>query len=275
MKALRWFEPRLTSHLFVLLLLAVCLETMPAGAQQPRAEFLALIASGKTVMWVGAHPDDEIISAPLLACAADHTKVIVVSLTSGNAGENKLGGPENCAALGEIRTKELAASCKVLGVEMRVFDFLDVRFSESNEAVVARWKQSGKDPEGELVKVIRAWKPDIIITFDPDRARGHTEHRAAGFLATAAFRDAADPAKFPGQLNATMKTWQAQRLYYSGFRTGGAEDKRPLEVIAFGERSLKRGKTYAEIAAEARAQHATQFGRAPQPSPAARGDPSA
>jgi LmbE family N-acetylglucosaminyl deacetylase len=240
-------------------------------AEQPRqqSEFLDAIASGKKVMWIGAHPDDELITAPLLARAAESTKVIVVSLTNGNAGENKLGGPENCAAMGEIRAKELAASCKVLGVELQVFGFLDVRYSESNEAVVARWKQSGKDPEAVLVNVIRTWKPDIIITFDPERALGHTEHRAAGFLATAAYRDAADPHKFPDQLSATVSAWQAARLYYSCFRTRLAEEKRPDELIPVSDRSPKQGKTYAEIAAEARAQHRTQFVPV-QPAPALR-----
>ncbi len=241
----------------------------PVMAQQEgeHSDFLSLIASGKTVMWIGAHPDDEIISAPLLARAADQTKVVVVSLTKGDAGENKLGGPANCAALGEIRAKELAASRKVLGAELRVFGFHDTRERESNAEAVARWKKSGQDPEGELVRVIRAWKPDIIITFDPDRAMGHCNHRATGFLATAAFHDAADPAKFSEQLNTTVKPWQAQRLYYSCYRTKSADDKRPDELIPAGERSPKRGKTYVEIMLEARAQHPTQFDPPPQPAP--------
>lgn len=254
-------------------LLAAMLLISPVRAQQPRSEFLSLIAGGKTVMWIGAHPDDETIPGPLLARAADHTKVIVVSLTKGDGGENKLGGPENCAALGEIRAKELAASCKVLGAEMRVFDFLDTRFKESNEEAVRRWKKSGKDPEGALVRIIRTWKPDIIITFDPDWAKGHWDHRATGFLAKAAFHDAANPAKFPELLNATLTPWQAQRLYYSGYRTPHADDKHPDELIPSGERSPKRGKTYAELGWEARRQHTTQFGQLPPALPGGDGRP--
>lgn len=55
--------------------LAAALLASPAPAQQQAAkdsEFLAMIASGKTVMWVGAHPDDEIISAPLPARGRPH-----------------------------------------------------------------------------------------------------------------------------------------------------------------------------------------------------------
>lgn len=238
-----------------------------------QSDLLSLLKAGKTMMLVTAHPDDEAIAGPLLARAAETAKVIVVCFTKGEGGNNRTG-PELDAALGEIRAKELAAAASVLGVEHRILGFWNglpggmrnpENARETPEQAIARWQRSGRDPKGELIKVIRQWRPDILITLDPEHGTtGHKEHRAVGMLATAAFTEAGDPTKFPEQLKDGLSVWQPQRLYYVANRSQGQAPPRVDELIDGNERSPKRGQTYVEIALEAVARHASQFGNTRQ-----------
>ena len=69
-----------------------------------------------------------------------------------------------------------------------------------------------------MVLKIRELRPDVIIT-NHDTSRGHGHHQATGQLIIEAFDAAADPKRFPEQLN-QLKPWQAQRLFVRVF--GGA-----------------------------------------------------
>lgn len=227
-------------------------------------------------MFVGAHPDDETAVGPLLARAAEQTKVIVVCFTKGEGGANKVG-PELDAALGEIRAKELAAAAKVLGVEHRILGFWNglpggmrnpENPRETPEQAIARWRQSGRDPAGELVKAIRQWRPDIIISFDPAQGfTGHKEHRAVAMLTAAAFQEAADAGKYAEHLKEGLKTWQPRQLYQvvnrypDNPRLPQIDEQRISELIDGNVRSPKRNKTYAEIGLEAFASHPSQVGQ--------------
>jgi len=252
----------------------------PRQARPERSGLLALLESGARLMYVSAHPDDEIAIGPLLARAADLTKVIVVSLTDGGGGGNR-GGVKLSGSLGEARAKEFAASCKVLGVECRVLGFenepprevrqqmMRERKRETAEEAIERWRRSGRDPLAELVQAIREWKPDIIFSFDAEQGFTlHHEHQAVGLLVRAALPAAAEPDKYPEQLRGGLQPWRARRWYTAvnlfGFvrnpRIPKIDEARLAERIDGKEQSLKRGKTYLEIAQEAMTQHVTQFG---------------
>lgn len=224
------------------------------------------LRAGQRLMFVGAHPDDETTAGPLLARAAESSKCMVVILTRGEGGENRIG-TEQDAALGEIRVKELSAACAVLGAEHRNLGFWnglprDAQNPdggrESPRDAIARWKKSGRDPKAELLKVMREWKPDIVVSFDGQQGfTGHREHRAAGILAAEAFAELGRGSGWkPRSFYCTMNPY-AQEIHP---RLPGLDEKKVVERIDGTARSA-RGRSYVDIAMEAWARHESQVGR--------------
>ncbi|MHB9030606.1 MAG: PIG-L family deacetylase, partial [Candidatus Latescibacterota bacterium] len=113
----------------------------------------------------------------------------------------------------------------------------------------------------DVVRVIRTFRPDVIVTrFPPGQSGGHGHHTASTALAFEAFRAAADPAQFPEQLT-FVKPWKTRRFFSNSFRSGQPE-KGVLRVNV-GEYNPLLGKSYNEIAALSRSMHKTQgFGSA-------------
>jgi hypothetical protein len=113
---------------------------------------------------------------------------------------------------------------------------------------------------------IRRFKPDVIINrFPPDSRAGHGHHSASAVLSAEAFDAAADPKRFPEQLK-EVDVWQAKRLVWNSF-TRGFTNEAPTEKgfvkLSLGDFNPLLGKSYQEIAAEARSKHRSQgFGSA-------------
>ena len=54
---------------------------------------------------------------------------------------------------------------------------------------------------GDVVYLIRKYRPDVIVTrFPPDERAGHGHHNSSAYLAHEAFKISGDPAKYPEQL---------------------------------------------------------------------------
>lgn len=68
---------------------------------------------------------------------------------------------------------------------------------------------------------IRKFQPDVIINRFPVTGEGgHGHHTASGILANEAYAAAADPNRFPEQLQ-FVKVWQAKRVLWNTFNFGG------------------------------------------------------
>jgi LmbE family N-acetylglucosaminyl deacetylase len=210
-----------------------------------------------SVLYVGAHPDDE--NTRLLAWLAKERlyRTGYLSLTRGDGGQNLIGD-EQGIDLGLIRTQELLAARRIDGAEQffsRAFDF---GFSKNTEEAFRIW---GKDKIlSDVVWVIRKFQPDVIITRFPEDSRaGHGHHSGSSVLAHEAFRLAADSTKFPEQLKLGVRPWQAKRIFWNSFNFGGtnttSEDQLKTDV---GGYNAILGKSYGEIAAESRSQHKSQ-----------------
>ena len=126
----------------------------------------------------------------------------------------------------------------------------------------------GKDKIlGDVVWVIRKFRPDVIVTRFPTTGEGgHGHHTASAILAEEAFAAAADPKRFPEQLGFTQP-WQPKRLLFNTFRLFGAsrasEAKGAIEIDLGGYDPIL-GKSYTEIAGESRSQHKSQGFGAPE-----------
>jgi LmbE family N-acetylglucosaminyl deacetylase len=204
------------------------------------------------LMMVVAHPDDESMGAATLARYADHgLTVACVYATRGEGGGNAVG-TQGGAALGILREAELRRCLARLGVSFTYFlDRLDWAYTESAQATLEHWGH--EETLGRLVRLIRALRPDVVVTILPAPSGGqHGHHQAAGLLATEAVDAAARADRFPEQLKAEgLEPWQVRKLYYM------ADSPRAVAVDT-GETSSDGKRAYADIAAEALSNHRSQ-----------------
>lgn len=214
-------------------------------------------------LYIAAHPDDE--NTRLLAWLANEKKVRTgyLSLTRGDGGQNLIG-PEQGEALGIIRTQELLAARRIDGAEQFFTRAYDFGYSKTPEETFRIWNRDSV--LADVVWVIRQFRPDVIITRFPTTGEGgHGHHTASAMLAVEAFDAAADPKRFPEQLQ-YVSVWQAKRIFWNTFNFGGTNttDSSQLRVDVGGYNPLL-GKSYGEIAAAARSMHKSQgFGSAAQ-----------
>jgi LmbE family N-acetylglucosaminyl deacetylase len=219
-----------------------------------------------SVLYIAAHPDDE--NTRLLAYFSKDRmyRTGYLSLTRGDGGQNLIGN-EQGVELGLIRTQELLAARRIDGAEQffsRAFDF---GYSKNPEETFTKWDR--EKILSDVVWVIRNFQPDVIITRFPTTGEGgHGHHTASAILANEAFKAAADPNRFPEQLN-YVKPWQAKRILWNTFNFGStnttSNDQFHFDV---GGYNPLLGKSYGEIAAISRSNHKSQgFG-----SPSSRGE---
>ncbi|MBK9275673.1 MAG: PIG-L family deacetylase [Flavobacteriales bacterium] len=220
-----------------------------------------------SVLYIVAHPDDE--NTRLIAWLANGKKVRTgnLSLTRGDGGQNLIG-PELGDALGIIRTQELMEARRIDGGEQFFTRAVDFGYSKSAAESFEKWGK--QEVLSDVVRVIRMFRPDIIITrFAPDRSAGHGHHEASAILAEEAFDLAGDPKAFPEQLEQGLEVWQPRRLFFNGSTWW----KKDLAEIAksdpdwfsvdVGGYDPLLGLSYTEIAGRSRSMHKSQgFGAA-------------
>ncbi len=209
-----------------------------------------------SVLYIAAHPDDE--NTRLLGFLSKERKYRTgyLALTRGDGGQNLIGN-EQGVELGLIRTQELLAARRVDGAEQFFSRAYDFGFSKTNTEALSIWNK--EKILSDVVWVIRKFKPDVIITrFPNDNRAGHGHHWASAGLAIEAFDAAADPTKFPEQLQ-YVQPWQAKRIFWNTFNFGGnnttSESQIKMDVGIFNP---LLGKSYGEIASESRSQHKSQ-----------------
>jgi LmbE family N-acetylglucosaminyl deacetylase len=216
-----------------------------------------------SVLYIAAHPDDE--NTKVLAWLANEKKVRTgyLSLTRGDGGQNLIG-TEQGEALGIVRTQELLAARRIDGAEQFFTRAYDFGFSKNPEETFRFWNHDSV--LSDVVWVIRKFQPDVIITRFPTTGEGgHGHHTASAILAGEAFDAAADPTRFPEQLP-YVQPWKTKRLFWNTFNFGTtnttSEDQIKVDV---GGYNALLGKSYGEIASEARTMHKSQgFGTALQ-----------
>jgi LmbE family N-acetylglucosaminyl deacetylase len=210
------------------------------------------------VLYLAAHPDDE--NTRFISYCANHmlTETAYISLTRGDGGQNLIG-PELREELGLIRTQELLMARAVDGGRQYFSRANDFGYSKNEKETFAIWDK--EKVLGDLVYVIRAYQPDIIVCrFPPDGRGGHGHHTASAILGAEAFDLAADPNAFPEQLK-EVNVWKTTRLVTNTGRwwndSISADDP---NVVAedIGQYSSLLGTSCNEIAARSRSLHKSQ-----------------
>jgi LmbE family N-acetylglucosaminyl deacetylase len=164
------------------------------------------------LMQVTAHPDDEDGGMLTLESRGKGVSTLLMTLTRGEGGQNKLGS-NLFDVLGVLRTLELLASDRYYGVEQRFSQMADFGYSKTPEETFQKWH--GHDVAlGDLVRVIRTFRPDVLVArFSGTDRDGHGHHQASSILTREAFRAAADPKRFPEQIADGLQPWQPKKLY--------------------------------------------------------------
>lgn len=234
-----------------------------ALAQTPRQPHAGEIAAGLrrlgvvgSVLYVAAHPDDE--NTRLLAWAVGERglRAGYLSMTRGDGGQNLIG-TEQDELLGLIRTHELLAARRVDGAEQLFTRARDFGYSKSAEETLRIWGH--EQVLGDVVLAIRRFKPDVIITRFNTRPPNHGHHTASALLAEEAFAAAADPKRFPEQLE-EAGPWRADRLLHNVpvWNMGPNADMSAYLRADVGGYEPLLGRSWGEVAAESRSQHKSQ-----------------
>ena len=153
---------------------------------------------GSRLLGVFAHPDDETFCAggTFARYARDGAEIMVVSATRGQAGQIRDARVGTRRTIGAVREKELRLACERLGVaHVRCWDYPDGGLAEADFTGLV----------GQVVELIREFRPQTVITFGPEGAYGHPDHIMIGAAATAACHQAG------------LAPYQPDRLYHSYF----------------------------------------------------------
>ena len=201
------------------------------------------------ILFVTAHPDDEWPSLLAYLSHGRGTDVALLTITRGQGGQNALG-PEQGEELGIIRTQELFAADKIYGVKQYFTRAPDFGFSKSAEETLKIWDGVALE---DMVRVIRTFRPQIVINGWGGVHSGHGQHQASGILTPQAVAQAADPKAFPGQIAEGLPAWQTPLILE--FARG---DTQAALRIPADEISPLWGRTYVEMGIEGRSQHRSQ-----------------
>ncbi len=216
-------------------------------------------------MMTTAHPDDENNAMLAYFSHGKGYRTTLVTATHGEGGQNEIG-PELFEALAVLRTEELAAAHRYDGAEQYFTRAIDFGYSFSVEETLEKWGK--QEILGDFVRMIRTIRPDVIVGFVFDGEGGGQHHQTSSRLTLEAFRAAADPKAFPEHMQDGLRPWQPKKFYYTagfGGPRGGGETPlpgegapRPLMFTGGDDFDAVLGRTYSQVAGEARSMHKCQ-----------------
>ena len=115
-------------------------------------------------------------------------RTVLVTATRGDKG--KPGDPPLCERdqLPIVREAELRRAAEIIGIDaVHVLDYRDQELAAAPRDQI----------RAELVGFIRQYRPDIVLTFDPNGFNAHPDHIAISRFASEAIGAASDPRWHP------------------------------------------------------------------------------
>ena len=221
------------------------------------AETIEAIDSARVttrILYVTAHPDDERADVLTYLARGLHADVALLSLTRGEGGQNALG-PEQAPQLGLIRTQELLAATRGYGVKLYFTRAKDFGYSKTPEETERIW---GDQVLEDMVRVIREFRPNIVINNWGGVHGGHGHHQAAGLLTPIAVKLAGDAKTFPNLQEEGLDPWNGGISGIEILNLERGSEKPQGYLLPLDEVSPLYGKTWREIGLDAFANHRTQ-----------------
>ena len=171
----------------------------------------------KTLIFIGAHPDDETfgMGATLAQYVISGVKVYYVCATRGEAGTVDAEYMVGYNTIADLRSAEMQCAAQALGLAGVIY--LGYRDSgmpgaPDNKIPESLAMASIDNVAARIVKIIRDLKPDVVITHDAGGGYGHPDHIIVHKAVVKAFYAANNPAQFPG---AGPAAFQPAKLYFS------------------------------------------------------------
>jgi N-acetylglucosamine malate deacetylase 2 len=156
-----------------ILLLITLVTSMVCDAQKSQNK--------KTILFIGAHPDDETaISEVLNKYARLGNTVFVIIATNGKDGTRVTKIPAG-DSLGNLRKAESTCGCKTLGLKPPIFFGIERLDTKIGTGKYFKEHQRFMDSLKVRIPLIN---PDIIITAGPDGDTHHSEHIVVGATVT-------------------------------------------------------------------------------------------
>jgi LmbE family N-acetylglucosaminyl deacetylase len=175
----------------------------------------------KTLVFFGAHPDDESFGpgSTLAKYVLSGVKVYVVCSTGGEAGTVAPEHMKRYTTVAELRAAELDCAAKTLGLAGLIklsYRDSNMRGMKDNNNTDSLNMAPIDEVTGKMVKIMREIRPDVVITHDPSTDYGHPDHIATHKATIKAFHAAGDPAQYPE----AGPAFQPKKLYF-GVRPHG------------------------------------------------------
>ncbi len=193
---------------------------------------------GKTILLIGAHPDDDSYSMGTLALLHENgNEVHIAILTTGNVGTQD---PDlSMTDLALIRKQEEQAALAAMGIPGD--RYINLGYDDGMLEY-----ENKKEVVSRLVRLIRTIKPDVLFAFDPGKGeqRWHkADHRAASYLAADAARAAMWPLLFQGQI--TVEGLEAHTVAEYMLYDSAEEDKDTwVDISGFEEKKVDAMSKY-------------------------------
>jgi len=172
-----------------------------------------------SLMVVLAHPDDESfgMGGTLAWYASQGVKVRLVCATRGEVGEVEPELLKGYKSIADLRMHELSCAAKKLGLTS--VDYLGYRDSgmqgsTDNQNPKSLYRASLEKVAAKIVFMMKKYRPQVIITFDPAGGYLHPDHVAVNRATEKAF--------FMLQKHGTKKadTYRPQKLYFHTMAVG-------------------------------------------------------
>lgn len=175
---------------------------------------------GLRLLAVHAHPDDESSkgAATMASYVAAGAEVMVATCTGGERGDvlnaAMAADPHGKRDLTGLRRIEMARAIAEIGVQQRWLGFTDSGLPEGDPLPDLPFGCFALQPldraAAPLVKLVREFRPHVIISYDENGGYPHPDHIMAHRITVEAFEAAADPERYPG----TGEAWSVDKLYY-------------------------------------------------------------
>ena len=175
----------------------------------------------KTMIFFGAHPDDETfgMGSTLAQYVNAGVRVYYVCATRGEAGTVEPEFMQGFASIADLRTNEMKCAAQILGLAGVIYlGYRDSGMSGSPDNINPEALAMAPVDEvaALMVRIIRELKPDVVITHDAGGGYGHPDHIAVHNATLKAFYAAGDLQQYP----TAGEAFQPLKLYF-GVRPHG------------------------------------------------------
>ncbi len=158
-----------------------------AGLEQ----MLRKLRTRASLLMIVAHPDDEDGGMLAYESRGQGARVGMLTLTRGEGGQNVMTGDFD-DALGLVRTRELLAADRYMGVDQMFGTEVDFGFSKTKEEAFAQWGH--ERVLYDAVRAVRLYRPLVVTAvFLGAPSDGHGQHQVSGEIAQEVFRGGGGP----------------------------------------------------------------------------------